>query len=514
MWKATQKRPVVWVLNDVYSEYENPPQSLEGTYLSNLFGYNIYDSIEHHSRLLQLLNERVKNLQLMYLDQLKNASSEYSKIQGRLEAHTSAFVGALKEKIIDNTAPVLDRVTSKFSKPKNGEDPSSSLLKGDELSSSYTGTSNDGNNDPDYCVNQNSSSKSDENGRSDEGLKKYPVLNIGARIVNAAGSGVEGLAKEGLKTAQIATKGALRGVLEATRTLELLTLGAFYKISSTAFVTLTTRKATSSAHQMLLSQNYYKMSVKCSPNPKDVIWENISIPEQQCSLRHQIADYTLILGALCWSFVVGFIATVGNMDSLSQQFTWLQAYSSTMFYQFLNSYLAAALLLILLNLLPSIFDLIARNYEGMKQESEIQNSIMTRYFYYQLANVFVSVGLGSLISSVHQIIDRPSSILSILGNSLPDVSIYFTNLLIVKTFTALPLEHIRFTPLIQILSVIMCLDKKKCTRRELRTGAFADPPMLYGWIYPNIMMVLMILTTYACVRIIYSFACSMFCFVM
>ena len=31
-------------------------------------------------------------------------------------------------------------------------------------------------------------------------------------------------------------------------------------------------------------------------------------------------------------------------------------------------------------------------------------------------------------------------------------------------------------------------------------GAFANPPILYGWIYPNLLMVLMIISTYCCVR--------------
>ena len=106
---------------------------------------------------------------------------------------------------------------------------------------------------------------------------------------------------------------------------------------------------------------------------------------------------------------------------------------------------------------------------------------------------------GSIASSLHQIIESPSSILSILGTSLPSLSIYFTNLLIVKTFTAVPLEMLRVWPLIEILSVRMCQDKKKCTIRELKTGAFANPPMLYGWIYPNLLMVLMIISTYCCI---------------
>jgi hypothetical protein len=199
------------------------------------------------------------------------------------------------------------------------------------------------------------------------------------------------------------------------------------------------------------------------------------------------------------SIVVGFIAAISNLESLSTEFPWLITYRNTIVYEVLNDYLAVALLLILLSVLPIIFDVVARSYEGLKLESEIQNSIMTRYFYYQLANVFVSVGLGSIASSLHQIIENPSSVLSILGSSLPSLSVYFTNLLIVKTFTAVPLELLRVWPLIQILSVRLCMDRNKCTIRELKTGALANPPILYGWIYPNLLMVLMIISTYSCI---------------
>ena len=41
-------------------------------------------------------------------------------------------------------------------------------------------------------------------------------------------------------------------------------------------------------------------------------------------------------------------------------------------------YLSVIILLMFLLILPFIFDTLARNYEGMKLESEIQNAIMTR----------------------------------------------------------------------------------------------------------------------------------------
>jgi hypothetical protein len=244
-----------------------------------------------------------------------------------------------------------------------------------------------------------------------------------------------------------ASRRAYRSIFEVTRVAELLTFGARYErshtglpTSSTAFVTFKTRVAKGSASQVLLSHKHFEMVVKSAPNPRDIIWDNITIPQHQIKMRDFISNLTLSVGAIFWSLVVGFITAISNMDSLAQQYTWLQKYQNTFLYALLNNYLAMGLLLALLALLPYIFDMIARTYEGLKLESEIQNSIMTRYFYYQLANVFVSIGLGAFAKSIHQIVEKPEAILSILGVSLPSFSIYFTGLIITKTFTSMPIE--------------------------------------------------------------------------
>jgi hypothetical protein len=291
----------------------------------------------------------------------------------------------------------------------------------------------------------------------------------------------------------------LRGVLEATRALELLTIGSYYKISSTAFVTLKSRVSALCATQILLSHDYYRIDISNAGNVYDIIWENVSIPIKQIRMRNTIANSILAIGAIFWSLVVTFISAISSLESISQEIPALKQYSNTQAYIFFNSYLAVGILLILLSLLPFLFDFISRSYEGTKLESEVQNSILHRYFYYQLANIFVAVGLGSIATSLHQIISNPSAILSILGNSVASFSIYFANLIITRTFTGIPIEMLRLFNLLDIALVYLFYDKKRYTRRQLRTGAFADCPMLYGWIYPNILMGLMIMVTYACV---------------
>lgn len=69
-----------------------------------------------------------------------------------------------------------------------------------------------------------------------------------------------------------------------------------------------------------------------------------------------IADVTLIGGALLWSLVVGFITAISNIEMLSRELAWLRAIRGSLLYKLLNDYLAGGLLLMLLTLLPHLFD--------------------------------------------------------------------------------------------------------------------------------------------------------------
>jgi hypothetical protein len=510
-WKATGKRSTILVDHKFYDGIEGKPFPLSAHWtLWSSFGYERYDSIEHYSKLLDILNNNVRKMQIEFYEQRQKVDEiERNRLKD--------IKKVLEIKAVETATKQVQRLSRnlKETSSKVANNAANALLLGYQGGSSQGGNSvksdiiadsprQEGDEEEDGSARvstvsaredrkSTASTSSKPRGLLDTSkAKAQEVLHIGQRFG-------EGLAKEGLKTAEFATKGALRGVYEATRALELLTLGAYYRTSSTAFITFRSRFSACCCQQMLLSHEHYMIEATAAPNPNDVIWSNVSIPSKQIEIRRSIADSTLIVGAFFWSLVVAFISALANLESISQEIPALQNYSNTILYKFFNNYLAATILLILLALLPFVFDFISRSYEGIKTESEIQDSIMTRYFYYQLANVFVAVGLGSIANSLHQILQNPSEILSILGNSVPSFSIYFANLIITRTFTGIPIEMLRIFPLLDITIVMCCGNKNKYTRRELSQGAFADPPMVYGWIYPNILMGLMIMVTYSCV---------------
>ncbi|CAM9494427.1 unnamed protein product, partial [Phaeothamnion confervicola] len=60
-------------------------------------------------------------------------------------------------------------------------------------------------------------------------------------------------------------------------------------------------------------------------------------------------------------------------------------------------------------------------YEGYKAHSEVEMVVMSRYFYYQLANIFVTVMGGSVEKLLKKLNNDPAGVLTILGDALPNV---------------------------------------------------------------------------------------------
>ena len=95
----------------------------------------------------------------------------------------------------------------------------------------------------------------------------------------------------------------------------------------------------------------------------------------------------------------------------------------------------------------------------------------------QLVNVYLLVANGTVMTALDKIIDEPSSILSILGDALPSVAVYFTCLIVIKIFLTLPFELSRCFPLLQVRAEVEPQDDTQHrTREERAPPAVHCPP--------------------------------------
>jgi hypothetical protein len=161
-----------------------------------------------------------------------------------------------------------------------------------------------------------------------------------------------------------------------------------------------------------------------------------------------------------------------------------------------NGYLPVVALLTLISILPVIFESVAMGYEKRKTFSEVQSSMLARYFNYQIANVYVSVTAGSILKSLADMIDHPSTILELLGQSLPTMVGYFVALLVTKTMAGLPMIFLRFGALSRMVMLRILSSEQKLTQREL-DWVYRLENIQYGWEFPSQLLVIVIVFTYA-----------------
>ncbi|GKY92356.1 hypothetical protein MPSEU_000206500 [Mayamaea pseudoterrestris] len=278
---------------------------------------------------------------------------------------------------------------------------------------------------------------------------------------------------------------ALEGVIGAT-------------MSSTGFVTFHDLSSTTIAASAPLSVKTSVLSVRVAPEPRDIRWQNADVSKTTQQRREQIVNFFLFLGVILWSFPLAAIQAFAKAKYLVQVpgLEWIDTIHGGEFSQFVNGYLPVVALLALIMILPVIFEYVAVNFEHRKTYSDIQASMLGRYFYYQLANVYVSVTAGSIAKVLASLIDRPSSFLELLGQSLPQMAGYFIALLVTKTLAGLPMIFIRFGALGRMLFLKLLSNEKKLTQREL-DAVYRLENVQYGWEFPTQLLVVVIVFTYA-----------------
>lgn len=103
---------------------------------------------------------------------------------------------------------------------------------------------------------------------------------------------------------------------------------------------------------------------------------------------------------------------------------------------------------------------------------------------------------GALWRSLADIIDHPSSLFKLLGQSLPDMVGYFVALLVTKTLAGLPMIFLRVGALSRMMFLRMASNSSKLTQREL-DAIYRQENVQYGWEFPTQLLVVVIVFTYA-----------------
>jgi len=231
--------------------------------------------------------------------------------------------------------------------------------------------------------------------------------------------------------------------------------------STSAFVTFADHATQLKAVQLALADG---LVVSRGPYPSDVVWANAGRSRHKVQWRTAAVDALLVGGLLLWSVPVTAIQALASVRNL-EMYIPLSLDEGTRAYVLLTQYLPVMAWLGLLHALQGVFWLVAEQYEGVKTYSEIQLRTMRRFWAYTLCTIYVTVLSGSVLDSLTSILESPRNIISFVGKSMPQVSVYFLSVVLSKALLSQPLGAIRFKAL-AAWAWRLCVDGRRSTLNQ------------------------------------------------
>ncbi|CAJ1455485.1 unnamed protein product [Effrenium voratum] len=211
--------------------------------------------------------------------------------------------------------------------------------------------------------------------------------------------------------------------------------------SSTAFVTFNTVQMRVMAEQVLLSHRS-DWRLRSAPESRDIVWSNASTPWKLTYPRSIVSQCLCFVGVLFWSVPVSTIQLWSNVESLEKLFPRLFHISLSpckLCSTFVVKYLPVVTLILLLSLLPYVFEAMTKKYERYKVKSDIHRIVLTRYFGYLLCTLYVAVVAGSVWDTLETILREPPRALQEVREAVPSVAVYFITFVLARVGITIPI---------------------------------------------------------------------------
>lgn len=253
------------------------------------------------------------------------------------------------------------------------------------------------------------------------------------------------------------------------------------EVTDKAFVVMRTFTAATIAIQSMHSSKPGAMQVSTAPEPRDILWENVYVSKGAMRTRSILGEFLVILIIVFYvvpvilvSFLVSESALVSSSARLAQLDKASALFSSAI------AMVQPLCVVALQQMLPPLFMSISK-LEGLVAFSDVQMRAFSRYFLFQVLNVFlVTTIAGSIFDTIATIVEHPESAFEMLGNSLPRMSSFFITFVTIKAFFGLGLELVRTMSLAQaMIRFFIIPDPTLRTARSIVFGmrAIDDP----GW---------------------------------
>ena len=288
------------------------------------------------------------------------------------------------------------------------------------------------------------------------------------------------------------------------------------EVTDKAFVVMRTFTAATIAIQSMHSSKPGAMEVNTAPEPRDILWNNIYVSKGALRTRSILGELVVLLIITFYVIPIALISLLVSESALVSSSPRLaQLDQATALFASVIAMVQPLCIVALQQCLPPLFMAIGR-MEGLVAFSDVQMRAFSRYFLFQVLNVFlVTTVAGSIFDTVAIIVETPEAAFEMLGNSLPRMSSFFITFVTIKTFFGLGFELVRTMALVQATLRYFLVPNqtlRKARGRIAGMRAIDDP----GWfpfhkILAQDMLVVVISVVFAVVAPIVLLPCSLFC---
>ena len=261
------------------------------------------------------------------------------------------------------------------------------------------------------------------------------------------------------------------------------------------FITFDSVMAYQSALRVDASTVPFEWQCKPAPELRDVYWPSLSLTATQRVTGNIIALCLLWALVLLWLIPVTFIQSLANLSTLPGKVHFLSFINDipSAVLGIIDGFLPPLVLTIFNILLPKILAAFTK-LQGPESTSRLQNGVLHKFSVFWILNYLIfSTVATSIFNQLSALIDDPSSIVTLLGQSIPSTSTFFITYLLFQTFSSYPMQ------LLNPGRLIVSWLKKRFTVKVPRdiVKIEAAPAQDYGTAYPMLIFAFAIAVTFA-----------------
>ncbi|XP_062201071.1 calcium permeable stress-gated cation channel 1-like isoform X2 [Phragmites australis] len=217
-----------------------------------------------------------------------------------------------------------------------------------------------------------------------------------------------------------------------------------------AFVSFRSRWGAAVCAQTQQTSNPTVWLTEWAPEPRDVYWDNLSIPFVSLTVRRLIVAVSFFFLNFFYVVPITFVQSLANIEGIEKAAPFLKPLIDMRFIKsFIQGFLPGIALKIFLILLPSILMFMSK-VEGLISVSSLERRSASKYFIFLFFNVFLgSIIAGSALEQLKRYLHQSANQIPItIGVAIPMKATFFITYIMVDGWAGVAGEILRLKPLI------------------------------------------------------------------